>query len=193
MRVVYIHGATASNRSFAYIQKSIRAKDPVYLSYEKDSSAKDNLARMKEELAQIDEPLFFITHSLGGIYAVYLQAEFANSAKAVSLATPFAGSEIAIWSNLLMPHYQLFNDITPNSDFIRSSRKIPITIPWTQFVTTVGDVPWLRGANDGIVTRESMVCRDDTDLIEIDRNHYEIVQSKRVVKFILNVMQSTTA
>jgi hypothetical protein len=120
-----------------------------------------------------------------------LQAEFANSAKAVSLATPFDGSEIAMWSSMLLPHYQLFSDITPNSDFIKGSRKIPITIPWTQFVTTEGDVPWLRGANDGIVTKDSMVCRDDTDLINIDRNHYEIVQSKRVVDFLKNMLKTT--
>ena len=89
---------------------------------------------------------------------------------------------------MLLPHYQLFSDITPTSDFIRGSRKIPITIPWTQFVTTAGDVPWLVGDNDGIVTRKSMMCRADMDLIEIDRNHYEIVQSKRVVEFILKFM-----
>ena len=54
MKVVYIHGATASERSFAFIQKSIDAKDPIYLNYEKDSSAFNNLEEMIEILGNND-------------------------------------------------------------------------------------------------------------------------------------------
>jgi hypothetical protein len=55
-----------------------------------------------------------------------------------------------------------------------------------QVVTTVGDVPWISGENDGIVTRKSMTCRDDIEYAEVDRNHYEIVLSDRVVEIIKN-------
>ena len=184
MRLIYIHGATASERSFAFIQKSLRAKDPIYLNYEKDTKAKDNLASMVEKLDHTDGPFFVIAHSLGGIYAVHLQKEFSAIQGAVSLATPFNGSEIAMWGAMLNPNYQLFQDITTHSEFIRHSRKIDITVPWLQVVTTVGDVPWINGRNDGIVTYSSMTCRDDVEYIELDRNHYEIVLSKRVVDII---------
>lgn len=184
MKLVFIHGATASERSFAFIQKSIQAKDPIYLNYDKDSNAKDNISRMISTLEWEDGPFFIVAHSLGGIYATYLQQEFGAVKGVVSLSTPFNGSEIATWGAMLNPGYQLFRDITTSSDFIRNSRKIEITCPWTQVVTTVGDVPWIIGANDGIVTRASMTCRDDVDYIEIDRNHYEIVLSKRVVDLI---------
>ena len=56
-------------------------------------------------------------------------------------------------------------------------------------VTTVGDVPWIQGTNDGIVTRSSMMCRDDVEYTEIDRNHYEIVLSKRVIEIIKNFVK----
>jgi hypothetical protein len=78
----------------------------------------------------------------------------------------------------------LFQDITTHSSFITNSRKIKIKVPWLQVVTTIGDVPWISGKNDGIVTYSSMTCRDDIDYIEIDRNHYEVVLSKRVINLI---------
>lgn len=184
MKIIYIHGATASERSFAFIQKSIKAKDPLYLNYDKDSKASDNLARMIDILDHTDGPFSIVAHSLGGIYAVHLQHEFGAVKNVVSLATPFNGSEIATWGSVLNPHYTLFKDITPRSSFIAESRKKPITCNWTQVVTTTGDVPWLQGANDGIVTRTSMTCRDDVEYTEVDRNHYEIVMSKRVVDII---------
>ena len=185
MKIVYIHGATASERSFAFIQKSLRAKDPIFLNYEKESTAKDNLSIMQIELLKhTDEPISIIAHSMGGLYATYIQEEFANVENVVSLATPFNGSEIATWGAMLNPRYQLFQDITPHSTFVRNSRKISIKVPWLQVVSTVGDVPWITGTNDGIVTRASMMCRDDVEYTELDRNHYEIVLSKRVVDII---------
>lgn len=184
MRIIYIHGATASERSFAFIQKSLRAKDPIYLNYDKASLAKDNIARMIETLEYEDGPFFIICHSLGGIYATYLQAEFGAIRGVVSLATPFNGSEIATWGAMLNPSYQLFKDITTHSNFIRESRKTEIKCPWLQVVTTIGDVPWITGSNDGVVTTDSMTCRNDVEYTEIDRNHYEIVLSKRVVDII---------
>ena len=33
MRIVYIHGAAATERTFAFIQKNINAKNPIYLNY----------------------------------------------------------------------------------------------------------------------------------------------------------------
>ena len=185
MRTVYIHGATASERSFAFIAKSLRTKDPIYLNYEKDGTAQDNLAEMIEILDNIDGPFVIVAHSLGGVYATYLQAEFDTAIQSVvSLATPFNGSELASWGSIFNPHYQLFKDIRPTSDFIKDSRKIEIKCPWLQVITTVGDVPWIQGTNDGIVTRSSMMCRDDVEYTEIDRNHYEIVLSKRVVDIL---------
>lgn len=184
MKTIYIHGATASERSFAFIQKSIRSKNPVYLNYNKEGYAKDNLAEMIATLDNTKGPFFIVAHSLGGVYATYLQQHFNSVKGVVSLATPFNGSELATWGSIFNPHYRLFKDISPNSEFIRYSRKIDIECLWMQVVTTVGDVPWIQGTNDGIVTRSSMTCRDDIEYAEVDRNHYEVVLSQRVVDVI---------
>ena len=190
MHIVFIHGATASSRSFAYIQSVLNFKNTINLDYNRDNSAFDNLLDMKERISRIEDELYFICHSLGGIYCLYLQEEFSKFTKGIcSLSTPFNGSEIATWSSMLLPHYQLFQDITPNSSFIFNSKQINIYSPWTQFVTTSGGVPWLAGENDGIVTKESMMSRNDVDYILLDRNHYEVLQSDRVVKFLTHTTQ----
>jgi len=192
MKYVFIHGATASNRSFAYLDRELQAKDAIYLEYDKDSTAKDNLKKMRSRLEQYDDNFYYVCHSLGGIYGVYLQNEFKIASKgAISLATPFNGSDLAIWGAMMMPSHQLFHDITPRSDFISSSREIDISIPWTQVVSTGGGVPWLLEDNDGVVTRKSMTCRDDIDYIEVERNHYEILLSRQVVTIIKKHTKNT--
>ena len=186
MRVVYTHGANASERSFAFIQQSLNFEQTHFCNYtSSDSTASDNIDRFIEELSYNDDDLFLIGHSLGGIYNLYILDEYPERVKCgVTLATPYNGSEIATWARFMNPGYKLFRDITPESSFIEYSRNISITVPWTQVVTTVGSVPWIMGKNDGIVTRDSMMSRSDIQFIEIDRNHYEIVQSQRVVDLI---------
>ena len=41
-----------------------------------------------------------------------------------------------------------------------------------------------RILNGDLKTSVFMMCRDDIDYTEIDRNHYEVVLSKRVVDII---------
>lgn len=185
MKVVYIHGATATHNSFAFIQKSLEAKNYLYIEYPRDKTAFENLDNMKDIILNNEtEPMFIVCHSLGGIYALHLLEQFDNIRGVVSLATPFAGSDIAVWGKIMNPSYKLFNDITPRSEFIRTTRDIDVKIPWTQIVTTTGEVPWMEQPNDGVVTRQSMMARSDVDYVEISNNHYEIVQCTRAVEVI---------
>ena len=185
MKVVYIHGATATHNSFAFIQKSLEAKNYLYIEYPRDKTAFENLDNMKDIILNNEtEPMFVVCHSLGGIYALHLLEQFDNIRGVVSLATPFAGSDIAVWGKIMNPSYKLFNDITPRSEFIRTTRDIDVKIPWTQIVTTTGEVPWMEQPNDGVVTKRSMMARSDVDYVEISNNHYEIVQCTRAVEVI---------
>ena len=190
MKVVYIHGATATHNSFAFIQKSLEAKNYLYIEYPRDKTAFENLDNMKDIILNNEtEPMFIICHSLGGIYALHLLEQFDNIRGVVSLATPFAGSDIAVWGKIMNPSYKLFNDITPRSEFIRTTRDIDVKIPWTQIVTTTGEVPWMEQPNDGVVTKKSMMARSDVDYVEISNNHYEIVQCTRAVEVIKSCWQ----
>ena len=185
MKIIYIHGATASERSFAFIDSELKPTEKIFLNYDKDEDAQTNIKSMIEVLENTDGPFSIVAHSLGGLYAIYLQKEFPKViSNVVSLSTPFNGSEIATWGRYLNPGYQLFRDIHTHSKFVQGSKEIEITVPWLAIVSTKGDVPWLVGANDGIVTLDSMTCREDVDYKWIDRNHYEIVLSKRSVIYI---------
>jgi len=185
MKIVYIHGATATHNSFAFIQQSINAKNYLYIEYPRELTAFENLENMKDIIVNnVNEPMFVICHSLGGIYALHLLEHFPSIRRVVSLATPFAGSDIAVWGKIMNPSYKLFNDITPNSEFIKSCKYIKVQVPWTQIVTTTGEVPWMEQPNDGVVTKKSMTARTDIDYVEIPNNHYEIVQCTRAVEVI---------
>jgi hypothetical protein len=69
---------------------------------------------------------------------------------------------------------------------MRVARELPAPPNWTQIVSTVGQSPWIRDDNDGVVTLESMRYRKDFEQIEVPLNHYEIVISDTVVKIILD-------
>jgi len=190
MKIVYIHGATASHNSFAFIQEVLKAEDYLYIDYPRTKTAYENLEDMTRKIGSTTGPIFIVCHSMGGLYALHLLERFPKRIReVVSLATPFAGSELAILGKVMNKDYLLFNDIMPHSDFVKSTKYFEVKCPWTQIVTTIGDVPWMETPNDGVVTRKSMTARTDINYVEIDDNHYEIVQSGRVVKLLKELVQ----
>jgi hypothetical protein len=57
-------------------------------------------------------------------------------------------------------------------------------VPWTQVVSVDGYLPTHMEPNDGIVTIRSMRCRDDVEYVDVNENHYSIIESDEVVKII---------
>ena len=51
-------------------------------------------------------------------------------------------------------------------------------------VTTTGHVPWIHGANDGVITISSQRHKKWMELVDIDCNHYEVVLSSKSVDII---------
>lgn len=183
MKYLYIHGGNATSRSFNYIRQHIGGVDAV-LDYDSSKGFNRNLTEMIEKLKSETE-LFMIAHSLGGIYALYIADQLPKRiCGAVTLATPYGGSNIAGLASMMMPQSQLLRDIIPRSDTMKGAAAIKIQHPWFQVVTTKGTVPWLEMPNDGIVTRESMLARKDLEMVELDANHYEVVLDPRTVELI---------
>jgi pimeloyl-ACP methyl ester carboxylesterase len=184
MVIVYIHGASATSESFNYIRQQVIANDWL-INYDSRNGFEKNLADMRYQLAD-KKDMFFVCHSLGGVYALHLAAEFPDQVLgAITLSTPYGGAEVADVAKYFLPYSRLLKDIGPNSWAMRYARDIQVKQPWCNIVTTQGDSPWIPKPNDGVVTVASQKKRNDImDLIELDCNHYEVVLNTEVVKLI---------
>lgn len=190
--IVYIHGASATAESFTHIRQYVRDQfdEPeIVLNYKSSDGFTKNLEHMKGKLDDA-ERLFFISHSLGGIYALYLANYYAETTHGgVSLSTPYGGSAEADFARYFLPFNQLMRDIGALRGPLYESRNLPAPPNWTQIVTTEGASPWIIDPNDGVVTLKSMRFRKDFEQIEMPLNHYEVVLSDQVVKIILDKIQ----
>jgi pimeloyl-ACP methyl ester carboxylesterase len=182
MNLVYIHGASATSDSFNYIRSKLGKG--IDINYDSRNGFENNLTEMQVALKGYGN-LFFIAHSLGGIYSLHLANALPDAVKgAVTLSTPYGGAEVAEYAKYFLPFSRLMRDIGPSSWAMRQADKIKIQHPWTNIVTVKGQSPFMHEPNDGVVTIASQRHHEDMELIEVDCNHYEVVLSDAVIKII---------
>ena len=184
MNIVYIHGATATHESFNYIRDHL-GQDGISINYDSKDGFRHNLDIMLEELIAVDK-MFFICHSLGGIYALHIANSMPKQVLgAVTLSTPYGGAEMADFARFFLPYSRLLRDIGPMSWAMLVAKQIKVQHPWTNIVTTHGNAQWLPQPNDGICTIASQKYREaDMEIIEVPYNHYEVVLNDQVIKII---------
>lgn len=183
LTLVYIHGANATSASFNYIRHHVGGDD-IAINYDSHRGFENNLKSIRKQLGKAKN-IFFIAHSLGGIYALHLaNALPAQVIGAVTLSTPYGGAKVADVVKHFMPFNKLMHDIGPSSWAMQQADKIKIQHSWTNVVTVKGQSPFMSEPNDGVVTVASQRHHADMELIEIDYNHYEVVLSDVVVELI---------
>jgi len=182
MKLVYIHGASATSDSFNFIRSKLGKG--IDINYDSRNGFKNNLAEIIEQLKDVQD-MAFIAHSLGGIYALHVaNAMPTQVVGAVTLSTPYGGAEVAEYAKFFLPFSRLMRDIGPNSWAFEQADKIKIQHPWTNIVTVKGQSPFMLAHNDGVVTVASQKHHEDMELVEVDYNHYEVVLAEPVVKII---------
>lgn len=185
MTIVYIHGATASGASFNYLREHLAASEELVLEYDSEHGFFKNLERMYNDLSCKKGKLFFVGHSLGGIYCLSLANYFpARVLGGVTISTPYGGSEIASFAKYFAPFSVLLKEITPYSKPIQHAKNVIIPKNWTNIVTTKGNSPWIPGDNDGVVTVESQRFHKDIQLLDLHTNHYEVLMHPETVKIL---------
>lgn len=182
--IVYIHGASATCESFNHITTHI-PDNGVCLGYDSKDGFAENLKQMASAIKDLDS-VFFIAHSLGGIYSLHLADMFPDKVRgAVTLSTPYGGSQAADYVKYFLPFSRLMRDIGPYSTPMEKINKINIKWPWTNIVTVKGASPFMTEPNDGVVTIASMKhLAHKMEIIEVPINHYEVVISHSVINLI---------
>ena len=182
MKLVYIHGASATSESFNYIRSKLG--DGIAVNYDSRNGFENNLEAIKEQIGKTKN-VFFIAHSLGGIYSLHLANAIPKQViGAVTLSTPYGGAEVADVAKYFLPFSRLMRDIGPSSWVMKQANKIKIQHPWTNIVTVKGQSPFMHEPNDGVVTIASQKHHEDMELVEVDCNHYEVVLSDQIVDII---------
>jgi len=133
MKIVYIHGASATSESFNYIRSKIG--DGMDVNYDSRNGFENNLADIQTQIGDTKD-VFFVAHSLGGIYSLHLANMIPEQVKgAITLSTPYGGAEVADYAKFFLPFSRLMRDIGPNSWAMKQADKIKIQHPWTNVVT----------------------------------------------------------
>lgn len=182
MQLVYIHGASATSESFNYIRTKLGKG--IDINYDSRNGFENNLNDMLDELKNVKN-IAFVAHSLGGIYSLHIANAIPKNVKsAITLSTPYGGAEVAEVAKYFLPFSRLMRDIGPSSWVMKQADKIKIQHPWTNVVTVRGQSPFIAEPNDGVVTISSMQHHSDMELVEVDYNHYEVLQSESVAQII---------
>lgn len=183
--VIFIHGANSTACSFNYIKARCQFPQSENFNYSIGHRFFDNLDKMVDRLNNIPGPVFFIAHSLGGIFAILLADRFPEKTLgAVTISTPYGGSETADFIKFLVPNSQFLREIGPHAEPIEQARAVKIRWPWINIVTTGGNVPWIMSCNDGVVTQDSMRNHEGLDTVDIAANHHEIMLHDRTIEVI---------
>lgn len=180
--VAWIHGANQSSTSWNYVRDHCNFQNEILINYSSTNKFYENLKIMINDIG--DQPVFLVGHSLGGIYALHL-LKHCNVAGVVSISTPYRGSSAADWAKYIIPGYQLFKDVGRKSKPITEGHEIPISVPYTQIVSTTGSVPYVAQPNDGVVTIASMEHRkSEMSCIRVPATHYEVMVQDQVSEII---------
>lgn len=187
MKILYIHGANASELSFEFIRLQLSAHTGLCANYSVDTPIVENIQNIEKLCKDTfgKEPFSIIAHSMGGLIALKLiHSKKLNIEKLVTLATPFNGHRFAEFLKWVFPGYRLYDDISPSSNFIKEIQRMQFDVPIQSIVSMNGYNPVFREPNDGVVTLESQLALRDAEFFEVNLCHFEILLSKDVVEKI---------
>lgn len=172
-RVLYIHGANSTKRSFAYLVKALPKHKAHFFEYNTHTPAMDNV-KLAQKACDEFEPDVVIGHSLGGVMTAWLETK----AKKVAVASPFGGSGVANW----LPLYsQLMRDVATTSQLVMGLRNV--TVKPNRFLAIVAN--GLDGSGfDGVLSSSSQMKLQGAQYRSYNLNHFEVLVDEEVAHVI---------
>lgn len=182
--IVLIHGANQTNLTFEYVRNALPGFTFINIDWSPSAGFKDNLAAMINAVKESGY-VYLVGHSMGGIYAAHL-SQHVDCIGGATIASPWAGSKAANFLKYVVPSDPIYREVQTKSVILKEAREFNLPGRWTNYVTTRGDLPGLGGANDCVLTYESMTARADLHTKFIDATHYEVVMSPLMVQSLAN-------
>lgn len=176
----YIHGAGASQQSFAWLRLHLPNSSQCF-EYPGDEPVTRVMQRLRSLLAQDGRPAMLIGHSLGGIIAAGC-ADVASVQRIVTICAPFGGVRHADFLSLFMSH-PLFNDLRSYGPVLCHLRANRVAKPHLAIVGSRG-LPFLHEDNDGVISVASQTALTGPHYRTVDLNHFEVLLSHDVVDLI---------
>lgn len=184
--IIFIHGASSSPISFNYIKQNLPEHNGLDFAYDSNEDIEDIVARLVQTFRVCDKEIFIIAHSLGGVIATAASYDLAKdyNLKLVTISSPFGGSKAATYLKFLFPGYGLFGNVSTTNPVILGIQNEGAKWPTLNVISTSGDSPLLKEANDGVITVSSQLslkgCYQRLHRI----NHFEALLSDSIIKDI---------
>lgn len=179
MKILFIHGANSTRRTFNYMRQRLDKHNPLFFEYDTHNPCAENI-KIAQLAVDVLKPDVIVGHSLGGIIATYIKTD----AKKVTIATPFGGSALANW----FPMYsQLMRDVATTSPLIRGLRGK--TVDGERFLAVVAN--GLDGNGfDGVISTRSQMALTGPQYLVVDLNHFEVMVDDEIITAINNFSRS---
>jgi hypothetical protein len=199
-KVVLLHGLARGHGSMATLAKALRAEgfDTWSQTYpSRRHSIRYLASALTEELVDYaaGEPLYAVTHSMGGIVLRHLQDPRLTWSRIVMLAPPNRGSRLA-GGLVRNPLFRFFYgpaglDLAKAADWPLPPVP-PAVIAGTRSLALSNVTSWTLGrrfpvgvANDGTVAVEETKLDDMADFREVDATHTWIMNSPWVRRLVV--------
>ena len=179
--IIYLHGLASTAKIFTHLHAKLPKHRATFIEYDSSASLEDILKSIEHQVPRT-EPVNIIAHSLGGIVGKFLLMRHKDVKvdSLVSIATPFAGSETAARLRWFFPQFRILRDLNPRADVLKEIRdaKVP---NFSSIITTSGNLPFVVDANDGVVTLKSQRATTASNVVEVDANHFEVLQDEQTI------------
>jgi len=186
--VLYIHGLNCTGKIFTYLRSQLPRHEAIVAEYDSEQAIEASLQSILESnLLHEAGPMWIVGHSLGGILGYLLALRYGKRFDIkglVSISTPFGGSATAGILRWFFMSVNVLKDITPGSKIIKEVTTKRLKTPFISIISTDGNLPFIAGQNDGIVTLESQRASLAKYKLDVQANHFEIMQDRQTAAII---------